>query len=58
MEKDESIYREASLAMLYLYENMPDKAIDAYDKFSSQDGFQYWILLFLEEDPERLLCFW
>jgi TolB-like protein/AraC-like DNA-binding protein len=51
LEKDESIYREASLAMLYLYENMPDKAIDAYDKFSSQDGFQYWILLFLEEDP-------
>ncbi|MEM5565096.1 helix-turn-helix domain-containing protein [Psychroserpens sp. AS72] len=51
LEKDESIYREASLAMLYLYENMPNKAIEAYDKFSSQDGFQYWILLFLEEDP-------
>ncbi len=51
LEKDESIYREASLAMLYLYENKPDKAIDAYDKFSLQDGFQYWILLFLEEDP-------
>jgi len=50
LEKDESIYREASLAMLYLYENMPDEAIEAYDKFSSQDGFQYWILLFLEED--------
>lgn len=51
LEEEESIYREASLAMLYLYENMPDKAIEAYDKFSSQDGFQYWILLFLEEDP-------
>ncbi len=51
LEEDESIYREASIAMLYLYENMPDKAIEAYDKFSSQDGFQYWILLFLEEDP-------
>tara|TARA_R110002126_G_scaffold124451_3_gene266450 strand:- start:27541 stop:29652 length:2112 start_codon:yes stop_codon:yes gene_type:complete len=51
LEKDESIYREASLAMLYLYENKPDKAIEAYNKFSLQDGFQYWILLFLEEDP-------
>jgi TolB-like protein/AraC-like DNA-binding protein len=51
LAKDESIYREASLAMLYLYENKQDKAIEAYDKFSSQDGFQYWILLFLEEDP-------
>jgi TolB-like protein/AraC-like DNA-binding protein/Tfp pilus assembly protein PilF len=51
LEKDESIYREASLAMLYLYENKPDKALDAYNKFSLQNGFQYWILLFLEEDP-------
>ncbi|GAA4244385.1 TolB-like protein [Winogradskyella eximia] len=51
LEEDESIYREASLAMLYLYENMPDKAIEAYDKFSSQDGFQYWVLLFMKEDP-------
>lgn len=51
LEKDESIYREASLAMLYLYENKPDKAIEAYDKFSSQDGFQYWVLLFMKEDP-------
>ena len=51
LEEDESIYREASLAMLYLYENIPDKAIEAYDKFSSQDGFQYWVLLFMKEDP-------
>ena len=51
LEEDESIYKEASLAMLYLYENMPDKAIEAYDKFSSRDGFQYWVLLFMKEDP-------
>ena len=37
--------------MLYLYENRPDKAIEAYDKFSLEDDFQYWVLLFLEEDP-------
>lgn len=51
LEKDKSIYKEASLAVLYLYENMPDKAIEAYDKFSLQDDFQYWVLLFIEEDP-------
>ncbi|WP_405206567.1 helix-turn-helix domain-containing protein [Aquimarina sp. LLG6339-5] len=51
LEKDESIYKEASLAVLYLYENMPDKAIEAYDKFSLQDGFQYWVILFMNEDP-------
>ncbi|MBU3822223.1 helix-turn-helix domain-containing protein [Flavobacteriaceae bacterium XHP0103] len=51
LKKDESIYKEASLAMLYLYENKQDKAINAYDKFSLQDDFQYWILLFIKEDP-------
>lgn len=51
LEKDESIYKEASLAMLYLYENKSEKAIEAYEKFSLQDDFQYWILLFLNEDP-------
>ncbi|SDW34007.1 TolB amino-terminal domain-containing protein [Lutibacter oricola] len=51
LEKDESIYKEAILAMLYLYENEPDKAIEAYNKFSLQDDFQYWVLLFIKEDP-------
>ncbi|SEK46522.1 TolB amino-terminal domain-containing protein [Aquimarina amphilecti] len=51
LEKDESIYKEASLAVLYLYENMPDKAIEAYEKFSLQDDFQYWVILFIREDP-------
>ncbi|WP_406683725.1 helix-turn-helix domain-containing protein [Seonamhaeicola sp. MEBiC1930] len=51
LEKDESIYKEASLAVLYLYENMPDKAIEAYSKFSLQDDFQYWVLIFMKKDP-------
>lgn len=51
LEKEESIYKEASLAVLYLYENIPDKAIEAYDKFSLQDDFQYWVILFMNEDP-------
>lgn len=51
LEEDESIYKEAGLAVLYLYNNMPNKAIEAYDRFSLQDGFQYWVLLFIKEDP-------
>ncbi|MBC2845086.1 helix-turn-helix domain-containing protein [Winogradskyella flava] len=51
LDKDESIYKDAALAVLYLYENKPDKAIEAYDKFSLQDGFQYWVILFMNEDP-------
>lgn len=51
LEKEESIYKEASLATLYLYENKLDKAIEAYNRFSLQEGFQYWLLLFIKEDP-------
>jgi tetratricopeptide (TPR) repeat protein len=51
LEKDESIYKDAALAMLYLYENKTDKAIEAYNTFGLHDGFQYWVLLFIREDP-------
>lgn len=51
LKKDESIYKDAGLAVLYLYENMPDKAIESYDAFSSQEGFQYWVVLFMRKDP-------
>lgn len=51
LKKDESIYNKASLAELYLYENKLDKAIEAYETFSLQDGFQYWVILFMREAP-------
>jgi TolB-like protein/AraC-like DNA-binding protein len=51
LEKDESIYKEAAMAMLYLYEEKPDKAIEAYNIFSLQDDFQYWVILFMKKDP-------
>ncbi len=51
LERDKSIYKQASLAMLYLYENKYDEAIKAYDAFSMQNDFQFWLLLFIKEDP-------
>ncbi len=51
LERDKSIYKNASLAMLYLFENKYDEAIKAYDTFSLQNDFQYWLLLFMKEDP-------
>lgn len=51
LKKDVSIYKDASYAMLYLYENKPDKAIEAYNKFALQGDFQYWVLLFMNEEP-------
>ena len=55
-ERDESIYKPASLAVQYAHEGKLDQAIEQLEVFAEQDNFQYWILLFIDKDPvmERL----
>lgn len=50
-ENDESIYKNASMAVKYTHEKKYEKAIEQLNLFSAQDNYQYWILLFLELDP-------
>lgn len=50
-EKDESIYKSASMAGLYTYEGQFDKAIEQLRVFATQNNYQYWILVFMELDP-------
>lgn len=50
-EKDQSIYKGASMAVKFMHEGKPDRAIEQLRVFSGQDNFQYWILLFIEMDP-------
>lgn len=50
-ERDESIYKSASMAVKYAHEKKFDQAIEHLNIFSAQDNYQYWILLFLELDP-------
>ncbi len=50
-EKDQSIYKSASMAVKYAYEGRNDEAIEQLKIFSTQDNYQYWVLLFLEKDP-------
>lgn len=50
-ERDESIYKPASLAVKYAHEGKLDQAIEQLEVFAAQDNFQYWILLFIEKDP-------
>ncbi|GET26010.1 helix-turn-helix domain-containing protein [Prolixibacter sp. NT017] len=50
-EKDQSIYKSASMAVKYAYEGKNDKAIEQLKVFATQDNYQYWILLFLGKDP-------
>jgi TolB-like protein/AraC-like DNA-binding protein/Tfp pilus assembly protein PilF len=50
-EKDQSIYKSASMAVKYAYEGKNDKAIEQFKVFATQDNYQYWILLFMKTDP-------
>jgi tetratricopeptide (TPR) repeat protein len=50
-ENDESIYKTASMAVKYAHEGKYEQAIEQLKAFARQDNFQYWILLFIEQDP-------
>jgi TolB-like protein/AraC-like DNA-binding protein len=48
---DSSIYQSASLAFKYIHDGNHEKAIEQFKLFSTKSGFQYWIVVFLEQDP-------
>ena len=50
-EEDESIYKSMSTAIQYVYEGKREQAIEQLRAFTTQDNYQYWVLLFLKEDP-------
>jgi len=50
-ENDPSLYKHINLAMYYSYQNEPLKALEHLDKFSNENNFHYWTLLFVDQDP-------
>jgi TolB-like protein/AraC-like DNA-binding protein len=50
-ENDQSIYKNASIATLHLQDGKIDSALTYYEKFAQEDNIQYWLLLFIEDDP-------
>ncbi|MDX8340018.1 helix-turn-helix domain-containing protein [Draconibacterium sp. IB214405] len=48
---DQSIYKTASMAVMYAYEGKYDEAIEQLKIFATQDNYQYWILVFQGIDP-------
>ena len=50
-ENDQSIYQPVSLVMKYLHEGKPNLAMEQFQIFATKSNYQYWVLLFLEEDP-------
>ena len=50
-ERDQSIYKSLSIAVMHAYEGDFDQAIEQMKVFATQDNYQYWIVVFLELDP-------
>ena len=48
---DQSIYKHLSLSMYYSFNGDMEQAIEHLKLFAEVDGYYYWILLFLEQDP-------
>ena len=48
---DETVYHEANLGMVALYEGKEKEALRHFKAFAKQDGYYYWLILFFENDP-------
>lgn len=51
IDADKSIYHDLGLAAYYAYIGDQVKAVEHMKLFSKEDNVQYWIILFMEEDP-------
>lgn len=51
LDTDRSIYHDLGLMAYYLHRGDQKKALEHMKLFSQKDNVQYWIILFLEDDP-------
>ncbi|WP_246011922.1 helix-turn-helix domain-containing protein [Chryseotalea sanaruensis] len=51
IDEDKSLYKNLGLSAYYTYIGNQNEAIQHMQLFSKEDNVQYWIILFLEEDP-------
>lgn len=51
IDADKSIYHDLGLTAYYAQIGEHKKAVEHMKLFSKQDNVQYWIILFMEEDP-------
>lgn len=50
-EHDRSVYRNQSLAAYYAYFGEDEKALEYLQRFSEEENYHMWTILFLEIDP-------
>lgn len=51
LETDQTAYKDLGLAAYYDYTRQPDKAITHLRQFAKEDNIQYWIILFMRQQP-------
>lgn len=51
VDNDKSIYHDLALAMYYCQQKDYTNCLKHMKLFSSEDNYQYWIILFLDKDP-------
>ncbi|HEU5289648.1 MAG TPA: hypothetical protein VFU05_03330, partial [Cyclobacteriaceae bacterium] len=51
IEKDQTLYRDLGLSAYYHTIGEPEKALEHLKRFSKEDNVQYWIILFMRQDP-------
>lgn len=51
IEADQTAYKDLGLAAYYNSIGESDKAIQHLTRFSKEDNIQYWIILFMRQDP-------
>jgi TolB-like protein/AraC-like DNA-binding protein/tetratricopeptide (TPR) repeat protein len=51
VETDQTAYKDLGLTAYYDYTGDTDKAIEHLRRFAKEDNIQYWIILFIREEP-------
>ncbi len=51
LDSDQTAYKELGLAMYYFHRGEVSRAMTHFRSFAQEDNIQYWIILFLQDDP-------
>ena len=51
LENDQTAYKNLGLTMYYAHEGDFERALTHFREFEKEDNIQYWVILFLPEDP-------
>lgn len=51
LDTDQTAYKDLGLAVYYDYMDDTKKAIEHLKRFAKQDNIQYWIILFIRQEP-------